>query len=59
MFGAGIFLLAGVALEMSGPTAIFAYLVAGVVCMITASSAAKLATCMPTSGEITFLYPDL
>jgi len=50
MIGAGIFLLAGVALEMSGPGAIFAYLLAGVVCMITASSAAELATGMPTSG---------
>lgn len=50
MIGAGIFLLAGVALEMSGPAAIFAYLSAGVVCMITASSAAELATGMPTSG---------
>lgn len=50
MIGAGIFLLAGIALEMSGPAAIFAYLAAGVVCMITASSAAELATGMPTSG---------
>lgn len=50
MIGAGIFLLAGVALEMSGPAAIFAYLLAGGVCMITASSAAELATGMPTSG---------
>lgn len=50
MIGAGIFLLAGVALEMSGPAAIFAYLLSGVVCMITASSAAELATGMPTSG---------
>ena len=50
MIGAGIFLLAGIALEMSGPAAIFAYLAAGVVCMITASSAAELATGMPKSG---------
>ena len=50
MIGAGIFLLAGIALEMSGPAAIFAYLLAGVVCMITASSAAELATGMPKSG---------
>lgn len=50
MIGAGIFLLAGIALEMSGPAAIFAYLAAGIVCMITASSAAELATGMPTSG---------
>lgn len=50
MIGAGIFLLAGVALEMTGPAAIFAYILSGIVCMITASSAAELATGMPTSG---------
>lgn len=50
MIGAGIFLLAGVALEMTGPAAIFSYLGAGLVCMITAASAAELATGMPTSG---------
>lgn len=50
MIGAGIFLLAGVALEISGPAAVIAYLVAGIVCMITASSAAELATGLPTSG---------
>ncbi|WP_234568472.1 amino acid permease [Rhodohalobacter sp. 614A] len=50
MIGAGIFLLAGIALEISGPAAVFAYLVSGIVCMITASSAAELATGMPTSG---------
>jgi amino acid transporter/nucleotide-binding universal stress UspA family protein len=50
MIGAGIFLLAGVALELTGPAAIFAYLAAGLVCMITAASAAELATGMPTSG---------
>lgn len=50
MIGAGIFLLAGVALELTGPAAIFAYLLSGIVCMITASSAAELATGMPTSG---------
>lgn len=50
MIGAGIFLLAGVALELTGPAAIFAYLIAGTICIITASSAAELATGMPTSG---------
>jgi L-asparagine transporter-like permease len=48
MIGAGIFLLAGVALELTGPAAIFSYLVAGIICIITASSAAELATGMPT-----------
>jgi len=50
MIGAGIFLLAGVALELTGPAAILSYLAAGIVCMITAASAAELATGMPTSG---------
>ncbi|HMB98982.1 MAG TPA: amino acid permease [Balneolaceae bacterium] len=50
MIGAGIFLLAGIALELTGPAAIFAYLIAGIICIITASSAAELATGMPTSG---------
>jgi len=50
MIGAGIFLLAGVALELTGPAAIFSYIGAGIVCMITAASAAELATGMPTSG---------
>ena len=50
MIGAGIFLLAGVALELTGPAAIFSYVAAGIVCMITAASAAELATGMPTSG---------
>ncbi len=50
MIGAGIFLLAGVAVELTGPGAIFSYLVAGLVCILTAASAAELATGMPTSG---------
>ena len=50
MIGAGIFLLAGVALELTGPAAIFAYVAAGAVCVVTAASAAELATGMPTSG---------
>ncbi len=50
MIGAGIFLLSGIAITMAGPAAIFSYLAAGVVCIITAASAAELATGMPTSG---------
>ena len=50
MVGAGIFLLSGVALQEAGPAAILAFLGAGVVCMITAASAAEMATGMPTSG---------
>jgi amino acid transporter/nucleotide-binding universal stress UspA family protein len=50
MIGAGIFLLSGMAVALTGPAAIFSYIGAGVVCMITAASAAELATGMPTSG---------
>ncbi len=50
MIGAGIFLLSGIAISMAGPAAIFSYIIAGVVCIITAASAAELATGMPTSG---------
>lgn len=50
MIGAGIFLLSGVAVALTGPAAIFSYLGAGLVCVVTAASAAELATGMPTSG---------
>jgi amino acid transporter/nucleotide-binding universal stress UspA family protein len=50
MIGAGIFLLSGVAITLAGPAAIFSFIGAGVVCIITAASAAELATGMPTSG---------
>lgn len=50
MVGAGIFLLAGTAVDLAGPAAIYAYLLAAGVCVITAASAAELATGMPTSG---------
>lgn len=50
MIGAGIFLLAGVAVETAGPAAIFSFIVAAIVCIITAASVAELATGMPTSG---------
>lgn len=50
MIGAGIFLLAGRAIELAGPGAVLSYLLAGVVCMLTAAAAAELATGMPTSG---------
>ncbi len=50
MIGAGIFLLSGIAISAAGPAAIFSYIAAGIICIITAASAAELATGMPTSG---------
>jgi amino acid transporter/nucleotide-binding universal stress UspA family protein len=50
MIGAGIFLLAGVALEQTGPGAVISYLIAGTICLLTAASTSELATGMPTSG---------
>ena len=50
MIGAGIFLLSGVAVALTGPAAIVSYLAAGLVCVVTAASTAELATGMPTSG---------
>ncbi|SDL54236.1 APC family permease [Halarsenatibacter silvermanii] len=54
MIGAGIFVLPGTALAISGPAAILAYVLAGVLCMITAASTAELATGMPKSGGAYF-----
>ena len=39
MIGAGIFLLSGLAVTLTGPAAIFAYIIPGIVCIITAASA--------------------
>lgn len=50
MIGAGIFVLPRYAIEMAGPGAIISYLLAGVVCLITAASVSELATGMPQSG---------
>ena len=50
MIGAGIFLLASRALELTGPSAILSFVGAGLVCAMTAASTAELATGMPKSG---------
>lgn len=50
MVGAGIFVLPRYAIEMVGPGAIFTYILAGLICIVTASSIAELATGMPKSG---------
>ncbi len=54
MIGAGVFILPGLALEMAGPGAMLSYIVAGIICMITAASTAELATGMPKSGGAYF-----
>ena len=54
MIGAGIFVLPRFAIAEAGPGAVLAYILAGVMCMITAASTAELATGMPKSGGAYF-----
>ncbi len=54
MIGAGIFVLPRFAIEMVGPGAIFTYILAGLICIVTASSIAEVATGMPKSGGTYF-----
>jgi len=51
MVGAGIFVLAGVAIEQAGPGAIIAFVLCGVITTITAFSWAELAAAFPEAGE--------
>jgi amino acid transporter len=50
MVGAGIFVLAGVAIEQAGPGALLAFLICGVITTITAFSWAELAAAFPEAG---------
>ncbi|MHC4136917.1 MAG: amino acid permease, partial [Planctomycetota bacterium] len=50
MVGAGIFVLAGVAIEHAGPGAVIAFLLCGVITTITAFSWAELAAAFPEAG---------
>ena len=52
MIGAGIFILPSYALGNAGPGAIFSYILAGVIAMISAASTAEVATGMPKSGGL-------
>ncbi|MCK8825043.1 amino acid permease [Fuchsiella alkaliacetigena] len=54
MIGAGIFILPRFAIDAAGPGAIFAYILAGISAMITASSTSELASGMPKSGGLYF-----
>ncbi|ELZ02042.1 amino acid permease [Natrialba asiatica] len=50
MIGAGIFVLPGTAVAQLGPLAALAFVIGGVVAMLTALSASELGTAMPVSG---------
>ncbi|MFQ5782491.1 MAG: APC family permease [Nitrosopumilus sp.] len=50
IIGAGIFVLSGVAAGIAGPAVIFSFLIAGVVAMMTALSAAELSSFITETG---------
>lgn len=53
--GSGIFVLPGIASELTGPSVFLAYLLAGICILPAAVSKSELATAMPTSGG-TYIY---
>lgn len=57
MVGSGIFLLPGLAAEITGPSVMLAFLLAGLVVLPAALSKAEMATAMPEAGG-TYLYVD-
>ena len=50
MIGAGIFVLPGIVIARAGPGALLSFLLGGVVALLSAMSAAEVATGMPKSG---------
>ena len=50
MIGSGIFVLPGFAAEKAGPSAILAYLLAGLIVLPAALAKAEMATAMPEAG---------
>lgn len=50
MIGAGIFVLPGFIIARTGPAAVLSFLLGGVVALLTAMSAAEVATGLPKSG---------
>ena len=50
MIGAGIFVLPGAAVEISGPLSALAFLVGGGIALLTALAASELGTAMPKAG---------
>ena len=57
MIGSGIFVLPGLAAEITGPSVMLAFLLAGVVVLPAALSKSEMATAMPEAGG-TYLYID-
>jgi len=52
MVGAGIFILPRYAIGNAGPAAVFSYVIAGVIALVSAASTAEVATGMPKSGGL-------
>ncbi|WP_148416758.1 amino acid permease [Haloferax sp. KTX1] len=50
MIGAGIFVLPGAAVQQAGPLSAAAFVLGGVIALLTAASASELGTAMPKSG---------
>ncbi|RDZ63532.1 amino acid transporter [Haloferax sp. Atlit-12N] len=50
MIGAGIFVLPGAAVQQAGPLSAAAFVLGGVIALLTAMSASELGTAMPKSG---------
>jgi APA family basic amino acid/polyamine antiporter len=61
IIGAGIFVLTGVAAaNFAGPAIVVSYVIAGVVCALSAFCYAELASCVPISGSAyTYTYATL
>jgi amino acid transporter/nucleotide-binding universal stress UspA family protein len=57
MIGSGIFVLPGLAAEITGPSVMLAFLLAGLVVLPAALSKSEMATAMPEAGG-TYLYID-
>lgn len=57
MMGSGIFVLPSLAFKITGPGAVIAYLIAGVVVLPAVFSKAEMATAMPSAGG-TYLFID-
>jgi len=57
MLGSGIFVLPSLAFKITGPGAVLAYVVAGLVVLPAVFSKAEMATAMPSAGG-TYLYID-